>query len=92
MARTVLLLLTVFTVLYALALIVFLAGTFGLFGSEPDPLAGVYLIPLGLPWNRFVDAFPERFWPLLAAGAPLVNLAILWAVFHFARGRMGGSA
>jgi len=35
--------------LYILALALFAIGTFGLFGNEPGPLAGVYLLPLGLP-------------------------------------------
>ena len=70
----------VFVALYAFALLVFLAGTFGLFGAEQDPLSGVLLIPLGWPWNQFVDVAPEATWPWLAALAPLVNLAILRAL------------
>lgn len=67
--------------LFALAL--FLVGNFGLFGAERDPLSGVFLIPLGLPWNRFVDIFPEPFWPWLTALVPLVNLALLWSACRF---------
>jgi hypothetical protein len=67
-----------FSVLYLLALAVFVVGTFGLFGQETDPLAGVFLIPLGLPWNRMIDVFPEPLWPWLAAAAPAVNLGVLW--------------
>jgi drug/metabolite transporter superfamily protein YnfA len=70
----------VFAVAYAFALAVLLIGTFGLFGAERDPLSGVYLIPLGLPWNRMIDPFPEWLWPWLGAAAPLVNLAILLLV------------
>jgi hypothetical protein len=74
-----------FLVLYAVALALLLVGTFGLFGQEPDPLSGVFLIPLGLPWNRFVDYFPERLWPWLAAGSPVINYFILRLLCRFAR-------
>ncbi|MBK6601625.1 MAG: hypothetical protein IPG28_08725 [Betaproteobacteria bacterium] len=67
-----------FAVLYACALGLFAIGTFGLFGAERDPLAGVFLLPLGLPWNRFIDDTPEALRPWLAAAAPLLNLLILW--------------
>lgn len=74
-------------VLYGLALILFLVGTFGLFGAARDPLAGVFLVPLGLPWIRLVDAFPEPLWPWLGAAAPLLNIALLYALRRYARGR-----
>lgn len=64
-------------VAYLAALTLFAIGTLGLFGQERDPLSGVFLVPLGLPWNRFVDAFPEPLWPWLGAAAPLLNIAIL---------------
>ncbi len=67
----------VFAALYAVALCLFLAGTFGWFGVDPDPLAGVFLIPLGWPWNFLVDLLPEPLWPWAAAASPLVNLLIL---------------
>jgi hypothetical protein len=67
----------VFAVMYLLALAALAVGTFGLFGAETDPLAGVFLMPLGLPWNRFIDAFPRPLWPWLAALAPLLNLLLL---------------
>lgn len=69
-----------FAALYALALLVYAAGTFGWFGAEPDPLSGIYLIVLGQPWIRLTEAFPERTWPVVAALAPAVNLAILYAL------------
>jgi hypothetical protein len=72
--RTLLLLLIL---AYAFALGVFLLALFGLAGMERDPLAGVFLIPLGLPWNLLVDAAPEPAWPWLAALAPCVNLGLL---------------
>jgi hypothetical protein len=39
-------------------------------------------VPLGLPWNLWIDAFAEPAWPWLAAFAPLANLAILWLVMR----------
>jgi len=68
----------VFALLYCGALALLFIGTFGLLGAERDPLSGVYLIPLGLPWNQTIDVFPDTTWPWLAAAAPALNLAILW--------------
>jgi len=73
--------------LYILALALFAIGTFGLFGNKLSPLAGVYLLPLGLPWNMMLDPFPESAWPWLAASAPLVNLVLRLFVCHFADAR-----
>lgn len=64
-------------ILYLAALAMLLIGTFGLFGQEQDPLAGVFLMPLGLPWVLWLDGFPEAALPWLAVMAPLLNLAIL---------------
>ena len=64
-------------VLYIVALALLLVGTFGLFGQERDPLSGVFLLPLGLPWNLLADSAPEPAWPWLAAASPLLNLLIL---------------
>lgn len=69
-----------FLALYAAALLLLAFGTFGWLGVERDPLAAVYLIPLGLPWNRFLDGFPAGWLPWLAAAAPLVNVVLLFAV------------
>ena len=66
-----------FGLLWLLALAIFLVGQFGLFGQERDPLAGVFLVPLGFPWNRFIEIAPEATWPWLAAAMPLINLALL---------------
>lgn len=63
--------------LYLVALAFLLIGTFGLFGQERDPLAGVFLMPIGLPWVLWLDRFPEPLHPWLATLAPLLNLAIL---------------
>ena len=51
-------LLWIWVALYLAALFLFVVGSFGLFGSDSGPLAGVFLVPLGLPWNGFVDLFP----------------------------------
>ncbi len=79
-----------FALAYVLALGLLAIGTFGLFGNERDPLSGVFLLPLGLPWNLFDGGLPETWLPWLAIGAPLVNLAILLLVCRFlsrARGK-----
>lgn len=67
----------VFLVLYALAMAVFVVGWFGLFGFSHDPLAGVFLIPLGLPWNFAGDLFPLAMQPYVSLAAPLITLEIL---------------
>ena len=67
----------VFGVLYLAALALLMIGTLGLFGQERDPLAGVFLMPLGLPWTLWLDGLPDRMLPWMAALAPLLNLAIL---------------
>lgn len=69
-----------FGVLYLLALGLLAIGTFGLFGQEPDPLAGVFVVPLGLPWNRLAMGAPEALLPWIGVIAPLVNLGILSAL------------
>jgi hypothetical protein len=47
-----------------------------LLGQDRDPLAGVFLAPLGCPWNRFIDIAPEASSPWLATAIPLVNLPL----------------
>ena len=69
-----------------MALALLLIGTFGLFGQERDPLAGVFLLPLGLPWVVWLDGLPDRILPWLAALAPLLNLSILTLLCRFFRG------
>ncbi len=77
-------------VLYALAVLALLAGAFGWLGAEADPLSGIFLVPLGLPWNRLIDALPEPAWPWLAAAAPLINLVALWLICRAASRVAGG--
>jgi hypothetical protein len=74
-----------FLALYLVALGLLAVGTFGLFGQEKTPLAGVFLMPLGMPWNLFLEPFGEAFRPLLAMIAPALNAMILFAfckLFH----------
>ncbi len=72
---------------YAAALGLFVVGTFGLVGQPRDPLAGVFLVPLGWPWNRAVPLAPEPAWPWLAAAAPLANVALVALVCRALRKR-----
>ena len=67
-----------FALLYAIALALYLVGTFGAFGSPRGPLAGVFLVPLGMPWNFLVDYLPQSLWPYAAALTPVLNLVVIW--------------
>lgn len=62
---------------YLLALAAFAVGTFGLFGADRDPLSGILLIPIGLPWIMLAADLPEtvRFWAAILS--PLLNIGIL---------------
>lgn len=66
-----------FIILYIGALFLLLIGTFGWFGQERDPLSGVFLLPLGLPWNQFLGALDDSLRPWATAAAPILNIAIL---------------
>ncbi len=73
-----------FILAYLIALALLIIGTYGLFGQAADPLSGIFLIPLGLPWNLFTGAAPEaaKFW--LGATAPILNILILrWLCNRF---------
>jgi hypothetical protein len=72
--------LKIFIGAYVVALLLFLIGTFGWFGSPQGPLAGVFLVPLGLPWNLLLDWAGDPLRAGMAAAAPLLNLAILRAL------------
>lgn len=67
----------IFVGLYCVALALLGVGTYGLFGQEQDPLAGVFLLPLGLPWNMLADQVAPGS-AITAILAPLVNAAILY--------------
>jgi hypothetical protein len=66
-----------FAALYAVAFALFLVGTYGWFGSPQGPLAGVFLIPLGLPWVWWLDGLPPGLRPVAAIAAPALNLLLL---------------
>lgn len=70
----------VFVGLYAVALFLLAVGTFGWFGQEKDPLSGVFLMPLGLPWTIIADRLGFGGW-LTAVLAPAINAAILYAIW-----------
>ena len=71
----------IFLGLYAIALALLLVGTFGLFGQERDPLAGIFLVPLGLPWNLIGDRIGlADAW--LGILAPAINAAILFWIWR----------
>jgi len=65
-----------FGLAYMLALFIYLTGTYGWFGQPTGALSGIYLVPLGLPWN-LIDA-SEAMLPVLGLGAPLINIALIW--------------
>jgi hypothetical protein len=82
--------LTLFTIAYVATLALLAIGVFGLFSQPRDPLSGILLVPLGLPWNLFLDGVPEAWRPWLATGAPAVNMLLALACHlrttHAARG------
>lgn len=68
----------IFTALYVLAIALLAIGTYGLFGQEQDPLSGVFLLPLGLPWNIIADRVLGLEGPEIMIVAPLINAAIIF--------------
>jgi hypothetical protein len=74
-----------FAVLYAVALGLYLVGTFGWFGQDTGPLAGIFLVPLGLPWSLI--EVPDAVRLPLGIGAPFLNLVILWVICRLIRKR-----
>lgn len=70
-------LIRLFIIAYVVALALFVVGTFGLFAQPADPLSGIFLIPLGLPWNLMLGFLPDPLLPWVGMAAPLVNLLIL---------------
>lgn len=68
----------IFTALYVIALALLAIGTFGWFGQEKDPLSGVFLVPLGLPWNLLLDRVFGTDGPFVAILSPAINAAILY--------------
>jgi len=72
----------IFGGLWAAALVLLAIGTFGWFGQERDPLSGVFLVPLGMPWNLLFEV-PEGARLLWGVLAPGVNLSILVLLCRF---------
>jgi len=70
----------IFAIAYLIALVLYIFGTYGLFGSPSGPLAGVFLVPLGVPWIFMLDGLSESLKPWVGILAPGVNLALLWFV------------
>ena len=68
----------IFAIMWAFALLVLAIGTFGWFGQERDPLSAVYLVVLGLPWNRLADII-EPLAPVLVIMSPGLNLFLIVA-------------
>jgi hypothetical protein len=79
--------LVAFGLLYLVALGLFVIGALGLFGSPSGPLAGIFLIPLGLPWNLLANAASEqvRLWVLVLA--PAINVALLALLYRWRTSR-----
>ena len=69
-----------YAALYLAALALLAVGTFGLFGQERDPLAGIFLMPLGLPWTLFLNDVPPAEARWVAMTAPLANLLLIAAI------------
>ena len=66
------------TALWVFAFAIFVVGTYGLLGQEKDPLSGVYLLPLGVPWVYLFDYFEDSIRPWATAFAPLLNITLLY--------------
>jgi len=75
-----------FVLLYALALAVFFTGTYGWFGQDKDPLSGIFLLLLGLPWALI--EFPARYNGYFAALSPVLNIFVLWMICWVVSGRL----
>jgi hypothetical protein len=75
-------LLTGFLLLYVAALVLFVIGHFGLFGSQPGPLSGIFLVPLGVPWIYLANVVPITESGLIWVGllSPLINLVLIYSI------------
>ncbi|WP_141728172.1 hypothetical protein [Devosia insulae] len=76
-----------FGLLYLLALAFTGISATGWFDFAPAPLAGVFLVVIGLPWTLAAAWFPDPLQPLVAAVAPLPTLILLWTWCHWPRRR-----
>ncbi|MFD1343100.1 hypothetical protein [Litorisediminicola beolgyonensis] len=68
----------IYVLVWLAALSLFAIGTFGLFGQTADPLAGIFLIPVGLPWTLMLE-FVGPLAPVLGLLAPVLNLILFIA-------------
>jgi hypothetical protein len=76
-----------FGLLYLAALAFTGISALGWFDFAPAPLAGVFLVVIGLPWTLAAALFPDQWQSLVAALAPLVSLVLLWTYCHRPRRR-----
>ena len=76
-----------FGLLYLAVLALQGISALGWFGFAPKPLAGVFLVVIGLPWTLAAAWFPDSVQPLVAALAPLATLVLLWTYCHWPRRR-----
>ncbi len=68
---------SLFAAVYLAALALLGLSLLDLFGFAPKPLAGAFLIVLGLPWTLMAAWFPDDLQPWVAAAAPTINWLIL---------------
>ena len=66
-----------FLALYIFALFILFTGILGWFNQPQDPLSGIFLLPLGLPWVLIGDKIGLTS-TALAIVSPAINLAILF--------------
>lgn len=85
MGRLCRIVLSVLAAVYVISVLLLLSGMFGLFGATPGPIAGVFLVPLAMPWIYLVDVLPEPLWPWAVVLAPGINLALIWLICRRAR-------
>jgi hypothetical protein len=69
--------LAAFCLLYLAALALYAIGSLGLFGSPRGPLAGIFLVLLGLPWVLLLDLLPDQAGVLAAILAPGLTAGLL---------------
>ncbi len=79
-----------FLIAFAAALGFFASNMLGMFGQTPDALAGLYLLPFGLPWNMIGMELPDPYPLFIGLGGPIINLAILWLLWRWSEKRKGG--
>lgn len=87
MMRTCRVVLTLFGLAYAFAVVLLIVGTYGLLGQEKDPLSGVFLLPLGFPWVYLFDPPADDLKLTMAIAAPALNLALMLLICRVLRRR-----